>query len=897
MAFFVLCYPVRWCKECVLSVKGEGRKEAAAVEQQEADASVAVHERWHDLFHQHRHRWQAGLILLLFVLALLACWHLLEQMNPALLHGAIMAVPSHAVVLAVLTTLFGFVSLIGYEWSAARFAGVTLPWRVLVTGGLCAPAIGNAVGLSMLSGAAVRSRLYGVHGVGGREVMRMSGFTSLALGGSLPLLAAMAVLLAPSRAAQLLSLPMAVAVSAAGAVLALYLVLVLWWRRGEVKSDAGVVHVSFRRWCLSLPTLRLAGNQCLITLLDVVLAAGTLYLLLPHAPVFPAFVIIYLLALAGGVLSHVPGGVGVFEAIMLAALSHSVGLAPLTAGLLLYRLIYVVLPLLLGCVALLFMEARRSRRARTALAMASGMAAPTLSLLVFLTGVVLLFSGVTPAVSARLDVLGELVPHRLVDASHLAASLIGVLCLLLANGLRRRLSAAWALTLGLLLLSSVLSLLKGLDWEEAGLALAVAGLLLVFRRAFYRPSRLMQMPVSPFHLLACLCVVLASLWIMFFVYQDVPYRNRLWWQFALDAQVPRALRAELGSALLMAGIALAWLIRTQPGAIILPDEAARQRAASIINEGSHPEGWLAMTGDKAFLFNDSQSAFIMYARHGRSMVALFDPVGPASERAEMIWRFRDLCDRHHARPVFYQVRAENLHSYMDIGLSAVKLGEEARVDLRTFNLESKQHKGLRYSWNRGQRDGLSIEFLAPGEAPLAQLEAISDAWRLAKSAREKSFSLGRFTASYLAHFPVALVRYNGEPVAFANLLETHRGREAGIDLMRAGDQAPKLAMEFLMIGLILHYQARGLEVFSLGMVPMAGMQPRAGAPLAQRLGAVVYRYGEHFYNFQGLKRFKDKFDPCWEPRYMAVPAGLDPLVALKDTAALIAGGYTGLVRR
>lgn len=443
----------------------------------------------------------------------------------------------------------------------------------------------------------------------------------------------------------------------------------------------------------------------------------------------------------------------------------------------------------------------------------------------------------------------------------------------------------------------MLSLLKGLDWEEATIALAVAALLFVFRRAFYRPSRLMQMSVSPFHLLACLCVVLASLWIMFFVYQDVPYRNRLWWQFALDAQVPRALRAELGSALLMAGVALAWLLRTRPGEVILPDETARQRAVAVIEQNDHPEGWLAMTGDKALLFNESQSAFIMYARHGRSMVALFDPVGPAAERSELIWRFRDLCDRHHARPVFYQVRSENLHSYMDIGLSAVKLGEEARVDLRTFNLDSKQHKALRYTWNRGQRDGLSIEFFEPGMAPLASLQAISDAWRQAKSAREKSFSLGRFTPEYLQHFRVAVVQLNGEPVAFANLLETGAGREAGIDLMRAGEQAPKSTMEFLMIGLILHYQARGLEVFSLGMVPMAGMQPRPGAPLAQRLGAVVYRYGEHFYNFQGLKRFKDKFDPRWEPRYMAVPAGLDPLVALKDTATLIAGGYTGLVRR
>lgn len=82
----------------------------------------------------------------------------------------------------------------------------------------------------------------------------------------------------------------------------------------------------------------------------------------------------------------------------------------------------------------------------------------------------------------------------------------------------------------------------------------------------------------------------------------------------------------------------------------------------------------------------------MYARRGRSMIALYDPIGPAMQRAELIWQFRDLCDLHHARPVFYQVRAENLPFYMDIGLTALKLGEEARVDLLRFDLRTRARK-------------------------------------------------------------------------------------------------------------------------------------------------------------------------------------------------------------
>ncbi|NON23093.1 phosphatidylglycerol lysyltransferase domain-containing protein, partial [Klebsiella pneumoniae] len=163
----------------------------------------------------------------------------------------------------------------------------------------------------------------------------------------------------------------------------------------------------------------------------------------------------------------------------------------------------------------------------------------------------------------------------------------------------------------------------------------------------------------------------------------------------------------------------------------------------ILLASDQPDGGLALTGDKALLFHPGNNAFLMYARRGRSLVALYDPIGPAQERAEMIWQFRDLCDLHHARPVFYQVRAENLPFYMDIGLTALKLGEEARVDLRRFDLEAKgkEMKDLRYTWNRGGRDGLSLEIHEPGHAPLAELKEISDAWLGGKNVREKGFSL------------------------------------------------------------------------------------------------------------------------------------------------------------
>ena len=541
--------------------------------------------------------------LLLFAIALIACRHLLSELDLYALHDSILEVPKPALLGALAATVIGFIILLGYEWSASRYAGVTLAPRILALGGFTAFAIGNAIGLSLLSGGSVRYRLYARHGVGASEVAHMTLFASLSLGCALPPLAALATLsnLPAASVALGFSETLLGAIAVAVLLLSTVLAIGIYRRRLPEQPYPDNLLVKVGRRTLRLPGRRLTFLQLVITALDVAAAATVLYLLLPEAPPFGAFLLVYLLALAAGVLSHVPGGVGVFEAILLAAFADKLGAAPLAAALLLYRLIYVVLPLLVACVLLLVNEGQRLFQTRQSLRAASGLAAPILAVLVFLSGVVLLFSGVTPEIDTRLEHIGFLIPHRLVDASHFGASLVGVLCLLLAQGLRRRLSAAWMLTTILLLVGALLSLLKGFDWEEACLMTLTASLLGVFRRSFYRPSRLTEVPFSPLYLVASLCVLGASIWLLLFAYQDVPYSHQLWWQFTLDADAPRGLRSLLGAAVLLVVVSLTWLLRTARPVIHLPTPDELDRAVKILMASAQPDGGLALTGDKALL--------------------------------------------------------------------------------------------------------------------------------------------------------------------------------------------------------------------------------------------------------------------------------------------------------
>jgi phosphatidylglycerol lysyltransferase len=348
----------------------------------------------------------------------------------------------------------------------------------------------------------------------------------------------------------------------------------------------------------------------------------------------------------------------------------------------------------------------------------------------------------------------------------------------------------------------------------------------------------------------------------------------------------------LASVLLIVGVAVFRLLgRPRPAASAATDTEI-SLAEDIGRRQQRADALLVLMRDKRILFSTSGRSFLMFGEHGGSRIALFDPFGEEADYPELVWQFRELCDRQRVRAAFYQVRPDHLPLYIDAGLTLTKLGEEARVPLQDFDLKDARHAKLRYALSRGGRDGLRFRMLPRNRVPEAssRLAAVSKAWLAMKSVSEKGFSLGAFTPEYVAKFDVATVLLREEIVAFATLLRTDVGMEATIDIMRHQADAPSLSMEFLVVSLILELKACGLEWFNLGMAPLSGLDRHRLAPLAHRLGAIVYEHGEQFYGFRGLRQFKEKFDPRWEPRYLASPGGMDPLIVLADVAALIGGG-------
>jgi phosphatidylglycerol lysyltransferase len=276
-----------------------------------------------------------------------------------------------------------------------------------------------------------------------------------------------------------------------------------------------------------------------------------------------------------------------------------------------------------------------------------------------------------------------------------------------------------------------------------------------------------------------------------------------------------------------------------------------------------------------------------------------DPVGPSEEREELVWRFRELADQAGAWSVFYQVSAEHLPTYLDAGLALSKLGEEGRVSLPGFSLDGSARAELRQAHRRAGRDGLRFRIVpAEGVAPLMPaLRRVSDEWLQARSTAEKGFSLGRFSEPYLNRFPLALVEREAEIVGFANLWDSDRREELSVDLMRHANAAPRGVMDFLFVEVMLWGRAQGYRWFNLGMAPLAGLEEHRLAPAWHKVGRFVYRHGEEFYNFAGLRQYKEKFLPEWRPRYLAAPGRLAWPRVLLDVTTLISGGIVQSVRR
>jgi phosphatidylglycerol lysyltransferase len=837
--------------------------------------------------------------LLLFAIALVVLYYELRVYHLHDILENLKQIPPHRVFLALLLTVICYLIMTGYDALALRYVHHPLSYGRIALASFISYTFSNNIGFAMVAGGSVRYRLYSAWGLSVLKITKVVAFCTLSLWLGFFTLGGVVFLLEPLLIPEALHLPFISARPLGAIFLALvsaYLCLSLF-RKKPLK---------ILNWEFSLPSSRLMISQMAIAFLDWGLAGTVLYVLMsPFSKLsWSGFLGVYLLAQLAGLASQLPGGLGVFETVVILLLSPTVPASQVIGALVAYRGIYYILPLLIAAFLLGSQELLQKKETFKKPAQVFGnwlldIIPVFFSFTIFVGGTILLFSGVMPSVTWRVAWLEKFLPLPVMELSHFIGSLIGVMLLFLARSIQRRINIAYIFTIALLGSGILFSLLKGFDYEEALVLSFMLLTLLPCHRYFYRKGSLTGERFRPGWVAAITIVLLCSAWLGFFSFKHVEYSNDLWWHFTLYGDAPRFLRVMVGAVSVVTIFMTARLLRPSHLKSSPLGPTDLDRIIPIVHASNKSYSNLALLGDKSFLVNKKGNAFIMYGVEGRSWVGMGDPIGPEEEWQELTWQFREMCDRYDGWTVFYKVGPEKLHLYLDLGLATLKLGEEGRVSLESFSLEGSSRKKLRHTSRKLEKEGCVFEIIPQEKihTMLLEFKEISDAWLEGKNTREKEFSLGSFHKNYLKRFPAGVVRKKGKLLGFTNVLIGADKKELSIDLMRYLPGAPPSIMEYLFVQLMLWGKKEGYQWFNLGMAPLSGLKSHELASLWNRLGAFIFRHGEHFYNLQGLRQYKEKFDPVWEPKYLVSPGGFALPHILVNITSLISGSMKGAITK
>lgn len=323
-------------------------------------------------------------------------------------------------------------------------------------------------------------------------------------------------------------------------------------------------------------------------------------------------------------------------------------------------------------------------------------------------------------------------------------------------------------------------------------------------------------------------------------------------------------------------------------------DAGRSRLSELLRRwGGAPLMAFARLPDKRFLSENDWG--VAYRAVGRHALALGDPLGDPAQAPEAVRAFLALCRRRHWSPVFYQVKPDGLDTYARAGLRAVKVGEDAQIELAEFALAGKKYKNLRNDLRRIEKAGVAREEYGPdappGEAVSAEMAALCAEWRRAHRAREGGFAMGGFAPGSAlfreSRYFVARGGEEGRMLAFASFVPVYGpggARGWTLDLMRRQADSPHGVMDFLIVSAAQAFAAEGGGLLSLGLSPLAGAGEAGESPSVTLVRRLLYTRMGRIYNFQGLHTFKAKFATRWEARYLICRPG--PALAWASAAVL-----------
>lgn len=303
----------------------------------------------------------------------------------------------------------------------------------------------------------------------------------------------------------------------------------------------------------------------------------------------------------------------------------------------------------------------------------------------------------------------------------------------------------------------------------------------------------------------------------------------------------------------------------------------RARVATILDAyGTTALAHFHLLPDKTYVFSTDERAFVGFRRVGAVAVALGEPVGPAESALEAARAFVAACDANGWTPAFHQVTPTGAALLASVGFQALKIGEEAVIDLQTFTLEGKHFKRMRTQLRQLAAAGIVVEELSQpiDDSTMHELRDVSNAWLAEGGHRERTFTLGGFDEAELRRTRVIVARREQRIEAFVNIIPSYVGPDVTFDLMRRRPDSPNAVMDLLLVTLAERFCGEGPTGMNLGLAPLTNLDGRG---LASRSLRMIAERDATAFNFNGLRAYKDKWRPRWEARFLLYPSELSLL--------------------
>ena len=630
---------------------------------------------------------------------------------------------------------------------------------------------------------------------------------------------------------------------------------------------------------------RLFGIYCtLISSVEWIAASAVLYLAFKIVGVdasFTAFVGIFIIAALAGLISFIPGGFGAFDLIILLGLkSLNVPEEKVLLGLLLYRMAYYFFPVIVALVISTFEFGSTARRYTlryfesskyfmpakevTSFVMSyqkdiiTKVPAFALAVLVFFTSLIFFINNVSIAYNGIYDTnhLG----YYIMLSAHTSACLFLMLNI---GGIYQQSRRAILFTM----ISTVIILVI---WIVIYPSLLLIGWLITLLALLFVAYRKALRIKRPFRITRIIALIVTSALILYLNQFYIQTALAIFdvYQIELDVSVLR-YSFWLTIAVIILTVALVvWIYEKRnfkPHRISDIDICQ-----NIVNQyGGNYLSHLLHSGDKECFIHESEKSFIMYRFKSGTFVVLGDPIGDRETFTELLESFYNYADRLGYDVIFYQSSHKYMSLYHSFGNQFFKLGEEALIDLTTFKITGKKRRAFRATLNKLEDLGVTFEVV---EGPFEQdlfdgIQAVSDAWLDGR--KEMHFSVGSFNYKYLNQAPIGIMKdADGKIIAFCSFMPVCDGESISVDLIRWLPDIDLPLMDALYLNMLIWAQNEGYTRFNMGMATLSNVGQIEYAYPREKIAGRIFEHFNGLYRFQGLRKYKEKFHPDWEPRFL-----------------------------